>query len=180
MEVSAPDFLITSSNDRGRSWGETETRDLIKIWADDTIQAMLNGLTFNHKVFVQISEVMKCRGYDRNPKQCREKIKKLRLDYKKIVGEKKNGSEKGETTWKFFEAMHEVLGRPAPTCGRNSAAREEEDDDDEDDEEDYYDDDDDETTTSEDEEEDGSSSSDAQRNGRRRRYWLHPAGKAAI
>ncbi|XP_021165791.2 trihelix transcription factor GT-3a [Fundulus heteroclitus] len=97
-----------ASKERGATWDDAETEAVITIWAEDAIQAMLEGAKHNHRVFQKISDEMKARGYVRDPKQCREKIKKLRTQYKKVL-DHNNRSGSGKKTWKFYSAMDEVL-----------------------------------------------------------------------
>ncbi|XP_015238932.1 PREDICTED: myb/SANT-like DNA-binding domain-containing protein 2 [Cyprinodon variegatus] len=124
-----------ASKDRGATWDDAETEAVIAIWAEDVIQEMLKGAKHNHKVFKIISDEMKVRGYDRDPKQCREKIKKLRTQYKKAL-DHNNTSGGGRKTWKFYGAMDKVLGLRASsrspvlfssTSSLNSAATKDDD-----------------------------------------------------
>ncbi|KAM4550636.1 uncharacterized protein V3H82_019722 isoform 1-T1 [Fundulus diaphanus] len=101
-----------ASKERGATWDDAETEAVITVWAEDAIQAMLEGAKHNHKVFQKISDEMKVRGYDRDLKQCREKIKKLRIQYKKVI-DHNNKSGRGRKSWRFYDAMDEVLGHRA-------------------------------------------------------------------
>ena len=64
-------------------------------------------------VYKKICKELNDKGYSRNWEQCREKVKKLRKQYKDIVdihGETGRGRKK----FKFFEELDAVLGsRPA-------------------------------------------------------------------
>ncbi|XP_021170969.2 myb/SANT-like DNA-binding domain-containing protein 2 [Fundulus heteroclitus] len=101
-----------ASKQRGATWDDAETEAVITIWAEGAIQAMLEGAMHNQKVYQKISDEMKVRGYDQDPKQCREKIKKLRIQYKKVIDHSKK-SGRGRTSWRFYDAMDEVLGHCA-------------------------------------------------------------------
>uniref|UniRef100_A0A1X7TPP6 Myb/SANT-like DNA-binding domain-containing protein n=1 Tax=Amphimedon queenslandica TaxID=400682 RepID=A0A1X7TPP6_AMPQE len=98
---------------RGRNWGDDEVYELIAVWSDDTIQCELEGSQRNQHVYKKISEHLSNKGFRRTWDQCREKIKKLRKQYKDIVdihGETGRGRKK----FKFFEELDSVLGsRPA-------------------------------------------------------------------
>ena len=65
-------------------WSSAEILHLIEIWSDDSIQGQLDGLVRNKKVFVRIAAEMECSGYCRNFQQCRNKIKSLKAEYKKV------------------------------------------------------------------------------------------------
>ena len=61
-------------------------------------------------------------GFDRTASKCREKIKKPRVEYKKV---KDNNNQTGNNrkTWKFYERVDSVLGsKPAtrPPIGIDS------------------------------------------------------------
>ena len=95
------------------TWIDEETLKLIELWGDEQIQALLEGCTRNRHVYEKIAEGMKEAGYERSGVQCRDKIKKLRGEYRKI---KDNNNETGRNrkNWKFYDPLNEILGsRPA-------------------------------------------------------------------
>lgn len=69
--------------EHGRNWSDAEIRALA-IWTDETIQRQLQRTTRNAIMFRTISEKLQERGYLRNKKQCREKIKALKR-YKEVA-----------------------------------------------------------------------------------------------
>ena len=92
-------------------WGDSETFKLIEIWGDGAIQAMLEGSKRNKYVFKKIAGKMMDVGYDKTADQCNSKIRKLKLEYRKIKdGRKKTGT--GRKEWRFFDA---VLGHKPAT-----------------------------------------------------------------
>lgn len=94
-------------------WSESETVKLIEIWGEDHIQAELEGCKRNKQVFEKIARELKAAGYERTAVQCREKIKKLRGEYKKV---KDHNDETGRDrkSFVYFERLDEILGhRPA-------------------------------------------------------------------
>ena len=77
--------------DRGRNWSDSEVRALISVWSDDVIQAELAGAHRNQHVYKMSAELEKlgCRiTWDK----CRDKVKKLKQEYKKVVD---NNNETG-------------------------------------------------------------------------------------
>ena len=85
----------------GSAWTREETLKLIELWGDSEIQAQLDGCKRNQGVFLKIAEELKEVGYDGTYQQCREKIKKLRMEYRKVKdGRGKMGEERKE--WEFF------------------------------------------------------------------------------
>ena len=66
------------------SWSKQEVLELIGIWAEDHIQGQLAGMKRNKRVFELIARELTGRGYPRTFVQCRNKIKALKADYKKV------------------------------------------------------------------------------------------------
>ena len=66
------------------AWTDAETFKLIELWGDQSIQEQLEGCKKNRQVFEKINKQMCEAGYKRTLSQCRDKIKKLRGDYRKI------------------------------------------------------------------------------------------------
>ncbi|XP_065895990.1 myb/SANT-like DNA-binding domain-containing protein 7 [Dysidea avara] len=95
------------------SWSDKEVLKLIEIWGEQTIQEQLEGCKRNREVFDKISREMAVAGFTRTGPQCREKVKKLKGEYKKIKdGLKQTGNNR--KTCKFFEELDEVMGtKPA-------------------------------------------------------------------
>ncbi|XP_074799642.1 uncharacterized protein LOC141981919 [Natator depressus] len=68
----------------------------------------------NAKTFVKISQGMKDRGHNRDPKQCRVKLKELRQAYQKTrEANGRSGSE--PQTCRFYDELHAILGGSATT-----------------------------------------------------------------
>ena len=87
---------------------------LIEIWGEDSVQALLEGSKRNKDVFNKISRKMEAAGYEKTAEQCNSKIRKLKLDYRKIKDtRKKTGT--GRKDWKYFEEMDAVLGHKPAT-----------------------------------------------------------------
>ena len=97
-----------------------EVFKLVEIWGEEEVQALLEGCTRNKKVYEKIAREMVEAGYDRTGVQCRDKLKKLKSEYKKV---KDNNSETGRRrkVWKFYGCMNDVLGnKPAIYSTSNS------------------------------------------------------------
>jgi len=72
---------------------------LIEVWGKDAIQAQLEGCKHNKEVYTKVSKEMKEAGYERSLEQCRDKIKKLRAEYRKVK-DKNRQSGNNRRTWK--------------------------------------------------------------------------------
>ena len=98
---------------RGVNWTDDQTRQLIHLWSQKKIQGQLEDSHRNKHVFRKLAEAMTELGYERTWIQCREKIRNLRKDYKKVTDHNRT-SGKGRKTCKFFKELDEILGcRPA-------------------------------------------------------------------
>ena len=74
-----------TSNKRGTIWEDDEVDALIAVWGEEDIHAKLDGTKCNIKVFEAIAQKLSDLGFKgRTAVQCREKIKKLKGDYRKI------------------------------------------------------------------------------------------------
>ncbi|EMP32104.1 hypothetical protein UY3_10779 [Chelonia mydas] len=85
MQSSSAEVTMMESQNRKRApaWTEREVRDLITVWGEESVQSELRSSFRNAKTFVKISQGMKDRGHNRDPKQCRVKLKELRQAYQK-------------------------------------------------------------------------------------------------
>ncbi|XP_065893269.1 zinc finger protein with KRAB and SCAN domains 2-like [Dysidea avara] len=91
------------------AWTDPETFKLIELWGDGTIQEDLEGCKKNSQIYARLSDQMQKAGYERTLVQCRDKIKKLKGDYRKIKdGHKQTGNNRKKSN-KFYEKMNEVM-----------------------------------------------------------------------
>nr|XP_055025238.1 uncharacterized protein LOC129415094 [Misgurnus anguillicaudatus] len=114
-----------------RAWSAAETRKLITLWSDASIQAKLESSYRNKPIYERIAEDMRKEGYDRNWLQCQRKMKHLKTSYKKAK-DANNRSGNGRTTCPFYDELDLVLGdRPTtqPLTAFDSATPEDEDED---------------------------------------------------
>ncbi|ESO88710.1 hypothetical protein LOTGIDRAFT_88650, partial [Lottia gigantea] len=94
----------------GIVWSSDETQALISLWADEKIQALLEGARHNHKIFAKLAENLNEKGFEaRDGKQCQDKVRKLKLKYRSIL-DNNNKSGNSRKNWEFFEVMDRVLG----------------------------------------------------------------------
>ena len=63
---------------------DEETLKLVELWDNEEIQVLLEGCTRNKHVYDRIAQGMVEAQYAKNGVQCRDKIKKLKVEYKKI------------------------------------------------------------------------------------------------
>ncbi|CAM5158568.1 unnamed protein product [Eretmochelys imbricata] len=116
MQSSSAEVTMMESQNRKRAptWTEREVRDLIAVWGEESVLSELRSSFRNAKTFVKISQGMKDRGHNRDPKQCRMKLKELRQAYQKT--REANGRSWSEPqTCRFYDELCAILGGSATT-----------------------------------------------------------------
>ncbi|XP_061533580.1 1-aminocyclopropane-1-carboxylate synthase-like protein 1 isoform X2 [Phycodurus eques] len=97
-------------HERGSNWTDQEIVELLQLWSDESIQIELESSLRNQRVFDRIALLLREKGIYRTGDQCREKIKKMKLEYRRIKDNHKLRS------WKFYDVMDRVIAnRPAIT-----------------------------------------------------------------
>lgn len=100
--------------DRGATWSDPEVDELLNIWTNENVQAELKEATIKKHIFERIARTLREKGFYRTAEQCREKIKRLKKEYRQA----KNNNYRcvrGRATVKFFPRLQAVLdGRPNP------------------------------------------------------------------
>nr|XP_048706906.1 uncharacterized protein LOC125636988 isoform X1 [Caretta caretta] len=105
-------MMETQNCKRASAWTEWEVRDLIAVWGKESMLSELRSSFRNAKTFVKISQGMQDRGHNRDPKQCRVKLKELRQAYQKT--REANGCSGSEPqTCRFYDELHPILGGSA-------------------------------------------------------------------
>ncbi|CAM4561853.1 unnamed protein product [Lepidochelys kempii] len=116
MQSSSAQVTMMESQNRKRApaWTEQEVRDLIAVWGEESVLSELRSRFRNAKTFVKISQGMKDRGHNRDPKQCHVKLKELRQAYQKTrEANSRSGSE--PQTCRFYDELQAILGGSATT-----------------------------------------------------------------
>ena len=76
------------------------------FWSDDVIQCQLEGCKRNKDVYKKISKLMQEKGYTKTAVKHREKIKKLKGEYRKIKDQhNKTGTGRKK---RFYDALLET------------------------------------------------------------------------
>ncbi|MEE6526719.1 hypothetical protein FKM82_027513 [Ascaphus truei] len=102
--------------ERGSNWSDPEVVELLQLWANDSVQMELESCLRNQHVFNRIAEVLREKGIHRTGDQCREKIKKMKLEYRRLKDNSK--TLRSGRAWKFYEVMDRVLThRPSLSYG---------------------------------------------------------------
>lgn len=98
----------------GTNWRKDETLKLLDAWGQENVQAQLEGCKKNQAVYEKISTELQEAGYERTYQQCRDKIKKLKGDYRKAK-DKKNKTGTDNRHWDYFEPLDAILGHKPAT-----------------------------------------------------------------
>ncbi|EMP42452.1 hypothetical protein UY3_00291 [Chelonia mydas] len=107
-------MLESQNRKRAPARTEREVLDLIAVWGEESVLSELRSSFQNAKTFVKISQGMKDRRHNRDPKQCRVKLKKLRQTYQKTrEANSRSGSE--PQTCRFYDELHAILGGSTTT-----------------------------------------------------------------
>ena len=83
------------------NWTREETFKLISLWSEDVIQEQLEGCRRNRSVYSRLAENLHKAGFSRTLEQCRDKIKKLKGEYKKSVIKEKRPVKGGTPNGSF-------------------------------------------------------------------------------
>ena len=81
----------------------------IELWGEDSVQTHLEGAKHNKPVYERIAAELAKSGSNKTAEQCKSKIKKLKLEYRKEC-DKHNKTGQGRSKWRFFDALDGILG----------------------------------------------------------------------
>ncbi|XP_018410417.1 PREDICTED: 1-aminocyclopropane-1-carboxylate synthase-like protein 1 [Nanorana parkeri] len=102
--------------ERGSNWSDPEVVELLQLWGNESVQMELESCLRNQHVFNRIADALREKGIHRTGDQCREKIKKMKLEYRRLKDNSK--TLRGGRAWKFYEVMDRVLThRPTLSYG---------------------------------------------------------------
>ena len=71
----------------GRTRNDDEVQALLAMWADASIQRQLLGAVWNTTAFNKIADELVRKGYQRNTKQCQEKLNQLKKMQESFIKE---------------------------------------------------------------------------------------------
>ena len=66
------------------NWSDSEVITLIELWGEEGIQEQLEGAKRSKHVYEKLGRELQKTGSDKTAEQCKAKIKKLKLDYRKV------------------------------------------------------------------------------------------------
>ncbi|XP_019744307.1 uncharacterized protein LOC109527062 [Hippocampus comes] len=102
-------------------WSESEVALFLKLVAEEKIQQELDGPR-TEKAYLELSQQMATHGFDRSSQTCREKLKKMKSDYKAIKDHGRRGSLY-RSDWKWLGQMEAIYGHRRNSRGRSVEAK---------------------------------------------------------
>ncbi|KAL0973271.1 hypothetical protein UPYG_G00201270 [Umbra pygmaea] len=106
--------LRTNADGYEAKWSEDEVHAFLTSWASTNVQEELLSTVRNARVFAHLSSELNALGFKKTIKQCREKIKKLKQEYKKIKNDTSiNCPNSCGKRW--FAIMDDVLSQQTRT-----------------------------------------------------------------
>ncbi|EDS34823.1 conserved hypothetical protein [Culex quinquefasciatus] len=98
-------------NSRNPNFDYDETKLLIQLWGDPTVQKTLITTHKKHPVIAELARKMREHGYNRSTEEINTRIKNLKCFYNRIKKDMAAGII-NQTTWKHFAEMDEIISRP--------------------------------------------------------------------
>ncbi|XP_060770986.1 1-aminocyclopropane-1-carboxylate synthase-like protein 1 [Neoarius graeffei] len=109
----------TKKYERGSNWSEPEVVELLQLWSDEAVQLELESCLRNQHVFNRIAVALHDRSIYRTADQCREKIKKLKLDYRRM--KENQQTPRGARARRFYDVIDRVLSSRAAASSSSSS-----------------------------------------------------------
>ena len=90
-------------------WQDDKTTKLLELWGEESVQASLEGCVRNIVIYDIIAAELTSCGYQRTGAQCRERVKKLKKDYKKTKDNLKEREISGRFVSFIYEKFNNIL-----------------------------------------------------------------------
>ena len=97
-------------------WTNREVETFLCILGEEEVQRELHGSVRNAKVFQLVSNKLLDAGFEKNTEQCRQKSKKLRVEYRKVKDHNNRSGDNGKM-WKWFNMMDAIYGHRLESKG---------------------------------------------------------------
>ena len=99
---------------RGAAWSDGETRLLLSIWEEKSVEEQLDDPHVNNVgIYKNISDEMAEKDYDKSSDHCKVRMHTLKRTYRSCKGNMKKSGE-GRRTCTLYEELDAILGcRPA-------------------------------------------------------------------
>lgn len=97
------------------NFSNAETKSLLAIWADASIQRKLEESYRNRAVYEEIAQRLRAEGYDRSWLQCQRKIKNLKTAYRKAK-DHNSKSGRNRAMCSFYDELDAILADRPSFC----------------------------------------------------------------
>ncbi|XP_036004839.1 uncharacterized protein LOC105915894 [Fundulus heteroclitus] len=119
-----PDMFATSHVGKRKyvhtcSWSKKEVQALLAYWANPAVQEELRRNVRNNAVYNSLSSKLASLGFNKSAQKCKEKIKKLKQDYRRV----KNSQHVGWARTAWYGILDEVLGSQGAASKRSEASK---------------------------------------------------------
>ena len=105
---------MAAKNARGETWSKEETISLVNIFSSENIENDLEcGGRYNMAIFSQVSKKLSEIGYDRDAKQCKRKMNKIKSEYHQFVSKRKRSGQGTLREPFWFSKIDELLSERA-------------------------------------------------------------------
>lgn len=113
MWVSHNRVLVggNKKNVRNPNFDTEETKLLISLWGNPSIQKTLITSHKKFPIITKLSEAMRQYGYQRTPEEINTRLKNLKCLYNRLKKDVECGI-RSHPTWKHFASMDAILTRP--------------------------------------------------------------------
>jgi len=112
--------------ERRQTWSDQEIAALLAKWTDETIQVQLLGEVRNIVPYRAIANELRRQGYERDYKQCHEKIKAMKKTYKETMDSLRwsdIGVDSDNNLEDIHPRKHSVVCRDSRSFGRQSGSQ---------------------------------------------------------
>ena len=92
---------------------------MLTLWANPAVQEELLLNVRNNQVYTDLSAKLASLGFNKTPRKCREKIKKLKSEYKRVKSSRHRGGGISSRTSVWYAIMDEVLSSKAAAARRS-------------------------------------------------------------
>ena len=94
-------------------WMESETRALLGIWNDESVQQKLSKVSKKKPIYNAITKKLNEMGYTKTGEQCETKTKNLLATYRKVKDNHRTSGSGADTSFPLFDETDAVLGTKA-------------------------------------------------------------------
>ncbi|XP_046383784.1 uncharacterized protein LOC124154234 [Ischnura elegans] len=100
-----------ATKNRGLAWCLAETQLLIDLWSENNTINEQDGTTRNAAVYLKIAKQLEDNGFHRTTAQIRDRMKRLKRDYREVIDNNNKPEAAGRKTCHFFYELDRIFGK---------------------------------------------------------------------